>query len=69
MPRAKGAQTLELSADDNGELLELCADNNNAEKKWLGGVYLRYGMKYSEKAMAEHTDAAGHRTRKRREGN
>jgi hypothetical protein len=68
MPRVRGAQTLELSADDNTELLALCADNNNAEKKWLGGVCLRYGMKYSEKAMAEHADAAGQRTRKRREG-
>ncbi len=68
MPRVKGAQTLELSADDNTELLALCADNNNAEKKWLGGVYLRYGMKHSEKAMAEQTDAAAQWTRKRREG-
>ena len=67
MPRVKGAQTLELTADDNAELLSLCADNNNAEKKWLGGVYLRYGMKHAAEAMAEQAAAASQRTRTRRE--
>jgi hypothetical protein len=68
MPRAKGAQTLELSADDNAELLALCADHDDAEKKWLGGVFLRYGMKYAQRAMAEQAGAAAQRTRKRRGG-
>jgi hypothetical protein len=67
MARAKGGQTLELSAQDNAELLALCIDHGDAEKKWLGAVFLRYGMNHSEKAMAEDGAASLKRTRKRRQ--
>ncbi len=66
MPRSKGGQTLELSEADNIELLALCADNNEAEKKWLGGVMLRYGMAHSKAALDMNSAASDQRTRKRR---
>lgn len=70
MGRAKGTPTLDLSAEDNDALLDLCLDNNNAEKKWLGGVFLRYGMEHPDLALAFQGTESVQRTRKRRvEGN
>jgi hypothetical protein len=66
MGRAKGTPTLDLSPEDNDALLALCLDNNNAEKKWLGGAFLRYGMEHPDLALAFQGTEATKRTRKRR---
>lgn len=66
-PKRERLPTLDLSPDDNEELIALCDDQGKAEKKWLGGILLRYGMAHHEEAMAEHNAVAAQRTRKRRE--
>jgi hypothetical protein len=65
MPRAPKGQTLELSQEDNAELMQHCADRENAPKGWLGGVLLRYAMRNIDAAMDELEATARERRRKR----
>jgi hypothetical protein len=66
--KSERVPTLDLSFEDNEELLGLCRDHRGADKKWLGGVFLRYGMTHSKEAMEEHGAEAVERTRRRRQG-
>ena len=66
MPESDTRKRVVISLDIDAELDQLCVDNENAEKQWLTGILLRYGIEHSVEAIEQFSSRSVERTLRRR---